>query len=357
MRLKTGDYLLVLLTAFLFSACGKEEVKEVPIRQVKAVRAIDCSEFTGRTFPGRAEAFQEVNLGFEVGGTLIDRPVDKGDEVKRKELLAKLDPRDFENELAAARAERDRAQAHRDRIAEALKFNAVAAQELTDAEAALAAAEARVKIKDKALSDSRIYSPFDGIIAATYVENYQRIKPKEKVLRILDISQIKFTIDIPENLISYIPYVKDVEVEFDAFPGRKVPAKIKEVGTEASLTTRTFPVTLVLEQAKDFRILPGMAGQAGGRGELPEGVAESGPAVPAAAVFSNGPGGESSVWVVDEKTMMIALRTVVPGEISPCGLRVKGIRVGEWVVAAGVRSLKAGQKVRFADPVKKAEDK
>ena len=55
-----------------------------------------------------------------------------------------------------------------------------------------------------------------------------------------------------------------VKVEFDAFPGSPVPATIKDIGTEASSSTRTYPVTLALEQPTDQKILPGMAGRAFG---------------------------------------------------------------------------------------------
>ena len=56
--------------------------------------------------------------------------------------------------------------------------------------------------------------------------------------------------------------VESLEVEFDAFPGMRLPAEITEIGTEASLTTRTFPITLSMKQPEDNKILAGMAGTA-----------------------------------------------------------------------------------------------
>ena len=357
MRLKTGWFFPLLLSPFLFAGCGKEEVKEAPPRLVEAVQVKNCPEFEGRTFPGRAEAVQEVNLGFEVGGTLTERSVSKGDQVKKGDLLARLDPRDFANELAAAQAERDRARSHRDRIAEALKYNAVAKQELTDAEASLAEAEARVKIKQKAFADSHIYAPFDGIVAATYVENYQRVQPKEEVLRLLDISKIKFTIDLPENMISYVPYLKDVWVEYDAFPDRKMAARIKEVGKEASQVTRTYPITLIMPQPKGFQVLPGMSGQSGGTAELPGNTGESRLAVPTSAVFEAVPGKESYVWGLNKSARTVHRREVTLGKFCPCGILVKGLKAGDWVAAAGVHSLEEGQKIVFSAAPKTVDSK
>ena len=338
---------MLLPTAFILG-CGEEVVTEEPVRPVKVFKAGDMiGGLAGRSFPGRAQANEEVNLGFEVGGILIKRPVDKGDEVKKGQLLARLDPRDFKNELAAAKAERDRARAYRDRIAEALKARAVARQDLDDAEARLKEAIAREKIKLKALDDSHIYAPYDGVIAFTYFDEFKRVQAKEKVLRLLDISKIKFTVDIPESLISYIPHVTKVWVEYDAFPGRKISAKIKEVGTEASETTRTYPVTLIMDQPKDIKILPGMSGKVSGEADLPDMDGREGIEVPIAAVFTPDTEMQNYVWVVDEASKTVHRKKVKTGELTLDGIMViEGLKQGEWVVTAGVHLLKEGQKVR-----------
>jgi RND family efflux transporter MFP subunit len=340
--------LLIFLPMAFLTGCEEEVVKEEPVRPVKVFKAgSTISGLTGRSFPGLAKANEEVNLGFESGGILIERPVDKGDEVKKGQLLARLDPRDFKNELAAAKAERQRARAYRDRIAEALKSNAVARQDLTDAEARLKEAIARAKIKRKALDDSHIYAPYDGVIAFTYFDEFKRVQAKEKVLRLLDISKIKFTVDLPESLISYVPYVTKVWVEYDAFPGRKIPVEIKEVGTEASDTTRTYPVTLIMDQPKDIKILPGMAGKSSGEAPGSPHLADrKGVEIPVAAVFTPDTEKQNYVWVINESTQTVHRKKVTTGKLTIGGIIVEeGLTTGELVVTAGVHLLKEGQKI------------
>ena len=341
--------LLALLIGTFFTGCREEVVEEEPIRPVKVFKAGDTlGGLTGRSFPGRAEANEAVDLGFEVGGILIERPVNKGDEVEKGQLLARLDPRDFENELAGARAERERAKAYRDRIAEALKARAVARQDLTDAEARLKEAIAREEIKRKALDDSHIYAPYDGVIAFTYFDEFKRVQPKEKVLRLLDITKIKFTIDLPESIISFMPYVTTVWVEYDAFPERKIPASIKEVGTEASETTRTYPVTLIMDQPKDIKILPGMTGKASGKAELPDANARKGIEVPVAAVFTPDTEKQDYVWIINQSTQTVHRKKVKTGQLTIDGIMVlEGLDPGELVVTAGVHLLKEGQQVQM----------
>ncbi len=342
---------LGLLPTWLLVGCGwEEETAKITVRPVKAIKVGELTRFTGRSFPGRAEATEEVNLAFEVDGIMIRRVVNKGDEVKRGQLLARLDPRDFQNALDAAKAERDRAQAFRDRIAQAVRTGAASQQDLTDAKARLDVAQAQVNIKAKALDDARIFAPYDGIVAATYVENFQRVRAKQKILRLLDISKIEMTLDIPESLISNARYVKKVFVLFDAFPDRKIPAKIKEIGTEASETTRTYPVTIIMDQPGDIKILPGMAGKAWGEGRLPSDIDEAGIEVPVSATFSPDESGKTYVWVIDEQTKMVQKREVMTGKVTDRGIIIRGgLQPGEWVATAGVHYLREGQQVRILD--------
>lgn len=341
--------LLILLIGTSLTGCREEMVEKETIRPVKVFKAGNpLSSLSGRSFPGRARANEEVDLGFEVGGVLIERPVDKGDQVKKGQLLARLDPRDFENELAAASAERKRAKAYRDRIAEALKARAVARQDLTDAEARLQEAIAREEIKRKALEDSHIYAPYDGVIAFTYFDEFKRVRAKEKVLRLLDISKIKFTVDLPESLISYVPYVTKVWIVYDVFPDRKIPASIKEVGTEASETTRTYPVTLIMDQPEDIKILPGMAGKCSGETEEPPIASRQGIEIPLAAIFTPETEMQDYVWVVNESTKTVHRRKVKTGALTIGGIIInEGLKLDELVVTAGVHYLKEGQKVQI----------
>ena len=74
--------MLTTLVSIFITGCGKEAPREI-IRPVRVIKIGDPTQFTGRPFPGRAEAFAEVNLGFEVSGTILERLVDKGDKIKK----------------------------------------------------------------------------------------------------------------------------------------------------------------------------------------------------------------------------------------------------------------------------------
>jgi RND family efflux transporter MFP subunit len=224
----------------LLVACGPSE-EPAPVEIIRPVRAMqvpDAESLSRRAFPGTARAVQRSILSLEVPGRLIERPVDVGDEVEKGQLLAKLDPRDFENALTAAEAAEKRSGALRDRVAEAYETRAVAAQDVTDAEERLRAAAAEVKIRAKELDDSQLRAPHGGIISAIYVERFDVVRAKQPVLRLLDTSVIELVIDVPEDLIGNVRYLEDVRVRFSAFPDRELPAHVSEVGSEASAATR-----------------------------------------------------------------------------------------------------------------------
>jgi RND family efflux transporter MFP subunit len=311
------------------------------------MRVADLDQVSRRVFPGRAEAVQAVDIAFEVQGQMIERPVNVGDNVEKGQVLAQLDPRDYQNDLDSAQAQMDRATAYFERIEQAAETGAVAQQDLTDAQAQLDVAQANLNVKKKALTDTKIAAPFDGSIAATYLENFQNVRRKQSVLRLLDTSRIEMKVDIPEQLISLVPYVRDITVSFDAFPGKKVSAEIKEIGTEASATTRTYPVTVIMDQPEDFTILPGMTGQVRGRPDVDAPLSTEGVQVLGSAVFEKN--GKEYVWILDEGSNTVKQHQVEMRRVNAQGVFVEGIEPGQLVVTAGVHYLSEGQNVRLLE--------
>jgi RND family efflux transporter MFP subunit len=338
--------LLALLSILFVSGCSKKDEPTPVIRPVRTTRITEIVALAGRVFPGRAEAVLAVDIAFEVSGQLIERPMQVGDVVKTGQMLAKLEPSDFINDVEAATARQTQATAYFQRIEKAAKSGAVSQQDLTDAQAQLDIAKADLKIKQNALADSQITAPFEGTISAIYVENHENVRAKQNVLRLMDISTLELRVDIPEKLIVLIDSVKDIEVTFDAFPNHPVPATIKEIGREASAATRTFPVTLAINQPGEFTILPGMTGQATGKGRastVEVGVTQ----IPGEAAFEEA--GKTFVWIVDESSMTVTRAEIVPKEANRLGMLVQGLNVGQQIVTAGVHNLSEGQPVRLLE--------
>ncbi len=83
----------------VFVACGKEEEKTVEkavVRPIKMITVTSSSDAMKRSFPGRVRASKRVELSFRVQGPLVELPVEEGQPVKKGDLIARIDPRDYE---------------------------------------------------------------------------------------------------------------------------------------------------------------------------------------------------------------------------------------------------------------------
>ncbi len=208
------------------------------------------------------------------------------------------------------------------------------------------ALEAAVENAKNQLSYAVLVAPFDGEVAARYVDNFQTVQAKQPIVRLLDVSTIEVTVQIPESLIALVPQVKQIACRFDALPNHEFIGQVTKIGSEASQITRTYPVTVEIAQPEDARILPGMAATV-----RPQLDAHNNPAVPdlivpPSAVFTADSGQHTYVWIVGEANQQVARREVKTGMMTPIGLVVtEGLELGEWVVTSGVHSLREGQAV------------
>ncbi|NQT36318.1 MAG: efflux RND transporter periplasmic adaptor subunit [Planctomycetes bacterium] len=218
--------------------------------------------------------------------------------------------------------------------------------------------EAAVEAAEDRLDDTELKAPFDGIVVATYVENFETVKEQELIVRLLDISKIEMIIDVPETVIALAEYADKIVCTFRPLPDREVsvPAEIVEIGSEASQTTRTYPITLRMNQPDDpdlpegTLIRPGMAGTARATAARPGMADKEGYDVPETAVVSTE--GRRYVWVVGEGGI-VASQDVTIGDTATDGLYlIEGVKKGQWVVTAGAHYLEEGQKVHVMGEAK-----
>ena len=107
--------LTITLSIFL-SAC--EEPAQTYVASSRPVKTIVIGDdITGdtRTFPAVVDAIQKADISFRVNGKVQKILVKEGDEVKKGQILAELDPVDFDIQLKDRKASYDTAKANYDR--------------------------------------------------------------------------------------------------------------------------------------------------------------------------------------------------------------------------------------------------
>lgn len=362
-----------IFTVFFLSSCSTGEEKTIkaePVRPVKTMAVSAAEIISGLTLPGRVRASRRVELAFmEVGGRLIELPIEgrEGQEVKEGELLARIDPTDFQTNLRNVNGRLKETQAalklariEYDRVKRIQQRDpgAVSAADIDRKREAVNATEGRIRslkaeVEDaeNKLSYTYLKAPFTGLIAMRLVDNFQDVRRKQPILALEDISKVEILIDMPENVMAVARSKGDDAitsvVKFPTAPKKQFPLELKEYATRADSATQTYQVVLQMPQPEDLNVISGMTGTVTLSLETEE-TSEQLTRIPAIAVVAK-PEGSSYVWVVDTTDMTVHQRDVKVGAIegSEDIQILQGLKDGEKIVVAGVLKLQEGMQVRL----------
>ena len=364
MRRRWAAGIGLALIALAAAGCSEKKDGEAGAapRLVSAFQVGLTEQLGQRQFQGLAKAEREAVLSFRVPGQIFTLPVKVGQNIEAGAVVATLDPSTYQAEVTRLSADLDNARAdlklktdQYERVMPLVKSGTYPKSRGDDALSEKQGSEARVASVQSALDRARIdldltvlKSPFPGRVVAVYPQTFEEVRAQQQIVRVVDVSTLEAVIDVPETLISLVPYVETLEARFDAFPDVTLTGKVVEIGSEASAVTRTFPVTIGLQQSGDALVLPGMAGNFRVKSINMAGATQA-MVVPPAAIRPLEPGKEAmAVWVVDPATGKVALRPVTVGRIVQGGIEIKdGLKPGEWVVSAGANSLADGEIVRL----------
>ena len=362
-----GMMTAMLMAAVLLGACGKKQTSpnKPPIR-VKTEEAVMAATTQGKTYVGIVEEREATAVSFTSMGVVKRILVNEGQYVSRGQLLAELDATTMDNSVEAAKA--STSQAH-DMVAQAqstydqakdaydrmkilhdngslpeIKWIEVETR-LQQAETALRTAKTGVrsasaaeKIARKGQADTRLFAPVSGIVGRKQLHAGETALPSQAVVTILDISQVKVKVSIPEAEMRTIGSHTSSYIEVEAV-GYRTGGGLIEKGIQADALTHTYDVRINVPNS-DRRMLPGMVANVMFVGDT--GV--SAPMLPVTSVQKKADG-TLFVWTVDQDST--AHRTLVTvGQTYGNSITItQGIHVGQRVVTEGYQKLSEGSKV------------
>ncbi|WP_085033400.1 efflux RND transporter periplasmic adaptor subunit [Ensifer aridi] len=345
---------LVALGAVL-AGCSEEKVetKEI-VRPVKVVEISTAGQARALDYSGSVKARTEMNLGFRVAGKITERLVNIGDRVKPGDLLARIDPSDFElavksaeASLLAAETQVQTAALAKSR-AEQLFGKAFSSKAQLD-QATLAYDQA-VSTRDAAASSlsqaknqvayTDLKSDQNGIVTAINADIGQVVGTGTPVVTVAVDGEKEVEIAVPEMDIAEFKPGKPVRARFWSNDELVVDGHVREVSGSADQRSRTFSVRVSLPN--DERVLLGMTAT------VETAAANSQPlvSIPLSALAQKD--GKDIVWVVDRNASTVHARGIELADFADDGVRVTGgLQPGDLVVAAGTQFMSEDLKVKL----------
>lgn len=335
--------LVLLLPACTQSDKTKSIVKQV-VKPVKTYVVHDYKNNELWEFPGTVKAHKEAILSFQLDGNIAEISAQEGMRVKKGDLLARLDDRDYKFRIDALKARLKDAKTELDRQRELYDKNVGTKNSYERALTAFQVVESEVNRGLKGLEDTIIRAPFDGVVTKRYVDQYQEIGKNKDVLLLQDISKLDIEVNVHEKLMAGEDKRDRLRLtaSFASLPNQFFEVKIKEFQTEANPNTMSYKVTLTMDNPKNHRILPGMSAIVNSSIINSN---ESYVAIPNTALFSFNQDA-FKVWVFEDN--MVKQRDVIVGESHGDLVTIaSGLKANEIVVIAGVHSLYDQQKVKI----------
>jgi RND family efflux transporter MFP subunit len=337
------------------------------VRPVKTM-LIEATGASGqRNFPGRVEAANRATLSFQVAGKLEEILVKEGQDVTAGQLLARLDPKDFEVVVNDRAAIFKRSEADFKRAKELVEKGHISRSDHDKLEANFVSARAALDQAKNDLSYTKLNAPFAGTISKRLVENYEQVNAKQEVLELRDLENLEIKFDVPENLVQRLKKerpgqtgAKEVSqrriyASFAGLPGKQFELTYKEAATQADAKTQTFEITMTMPRPQGLQILPGMTANV--RVSL-AGLVEMDKTsyrIPASAVVGDNTL-EPRVWLVDPETLTVHAREVKVGKLRGRDIEVlEGLDPGDRIVVAGGAYLAEGMRVSLLPTPEQAE--
>ena len=364
--------MITLLSMTFISGCSEKQQKVEKVEEIRPVKTIvvKAPDAGGnRHFPGRIDANKKAELSFRVSGKIKELPVKEGDEVHKGDLIAKLDPTDFQIAVNDKKALFTRAANDYHRGQKLVKEGHISKMDFDKLEANFLSSRAALNLAKQQLAYTELKAPFDGIVARRHIQNFEEVQAKQPIVTLNDNEILEVKFDLPENLILRLQKVGVVEdgedlkmkdripvfAAFQSQSDKQYPLTFKEMSTKADSSTQTFSVTYTMKRPKDVIVLPGMTATV--KIDFSK-VMEAKHIfyLPVSAVIADA-ALKPVVWVVDEKTMQVAPVSVKVGTMKGNQIEVtEGLKDGQRVVVAGVPFLYKGLKVSLMSQSEQAED-
>lgn len=336
---------LLAATCLTMAACqSTEKEAEEEVQYVKTVQAQRISGAAELSYPGKTKSSEEINVAFRVSGPIQRVFVKEGQFVRKGQLIAQMDPRDYEVQLSATQAEYEQIKADAERVIALYQEDGTTASAYDHARYGLQQITEKLAHHKNQLADTRLYAPISGYIQSKFHESGETVSAGMPVVAMFNAGDVEIEVYVPASDYARQNDLLTASCSFEVTPGKTYPLEIVRVSKEAN-ASQLFAARLRIKGDYDHqKVTPGMSTMVyvtyNAQNET------SGVVVPTTAIDRQDD--QSSVFVLDNASGTVKRRNVKTGRIDLNGnIQVlEGLDAGETVVSAGVRFITDGQKVK-----------
>jgi len=251
------------------------QAKDRPAYRTVALEKGDLEATVSAT--GNLAAVRTVQVGTQVSGQIAEMDVDFNEQVKKGQLLARIDPTLARQAVADAQASLDRSQAelvgaqkNAERNKTLLDEGLVARSTYDDLASQLAVARANVSSArvavDRArqnLSYTEIHSPIDGVVVERNADVGQTVAASLSTPQLFlianDLTHMQIVVSVDESDIASIQQGQPVRFTVQARPSERFTGRVEQVRLKSTTTENVVSYDVVVSaENKDGKLLPGM---------------------------------------------------------------------------------------------------
>ena len=312
----------------------------------------------GIAVSGALKATQSAIVKARVAGELLELNVREGDRVQAGQVIARIEPSEYQARVRQAQQQADSAKAQVDIaqrqfdnnqalvnqgfISQTALLNSQAS--LNGAKATHAAALAALDLADKSLVDATLRSPLSGVVAQRLAQPGERVAIEARLVEVINLSQLEMEAALTAEDASRVRVGMTAQLQVEGV-AQPVPAKVLRINPSAQMGSRSVVVYLGVQGREGLR-----------QGLFSQGTLETQSlqvlAVPVSSVRIDKP--QPYVQVVKEGLVRhITVRTGERSEGERQNLvAVTGVSEGEQVLSGSVGALREGVQVQFTATAK-----
>jgi RND family efflux transporter MFP subunit len=350
----------IAAASLLLAGCSEPPAPSAVAKPVFVTTVAPTALAQARTFTSVVRARVESDLAFRTGGKVVERLVEVGDSVQAGQVLARLDPADYQlavkaaaDQVQAASVDAQQAASDEARFRRLLADGSVGAADHERQKARADAAAARLDQARRQLELARnragyatLVAPYDGLVTALRFERGQVVAEGQSLASLARAGESEIVADLPEDWVGRARGLIATAAPWND-PQSQVRLVLRELSPQASAQGRTYRArySAAAESRVQVAALP-----LGSTMQLTLSGPQAGPATVAlpvsAVVKGSGPAG---VWALDAKGSGLVFTPVQVVAIDDATVHVTGLAAGSRVVSVGAQKLDAGTAVRAVE--------